>query len=418
MNLYGEILPQAELRFDYSSTYAVADNPRQGLKQFGPYDSNLFGKAHIRCGIIYPVTMGDIKTRLVDGLANGDSGFVGFQRLFRVPLSFAEERSMSVENTQQIRGASSELGSQDLDLVFILTSRRNSPLYQACKGELLGNGVPSQVIVGERLRDSNQRPWVLENIALAGYAKVGGTPWVVANPMKQQQLVLGVSRVQDISKRFLVGFVTLFTQDGDFLLMHSKAPVLEWEEYVDGLTGLISEAMGEYHGLKGVPDSIVVHLHKRPGYRELEAIQKALDGLQEQIPYALVHLNEYSNFRLFDSNHPTYIPVSSLKVDLGYYQALLLLDGRVGEQRRKVGVPRVLDIAMDKRSTLPVEEFPNLVRQIHDFARVNWRGFNAAAIPVTVNYARLIARLVLEVGADHWNQIIAAGKLRDKAWFL
>jgi len=96
----------------------------------------------------------------------------------------------------------------------------------------------------------------------------------------------------------------------------------------------------------------------------------------------------------------------------------LLLDGRAGDQRRKVGVPRVLDIAMDKRSSLPAEEFPNLVRQIHDFARVNWRGFNAAAIPVTVNYARLIAQLVLEVGADHWNQIIAAGKLRDKAWFL
>jgi hypothetical protein len=417
MNLYGEVFPQAQLRFNYSSTYAVAMNPRQGLKQFGPYDSNLFGKAYIRCGIIYPVTMGDAKTLLVNGLTNGESGFAGFQRLFRVPLSFEEEQSIGSENAEEIRRASSGLSSEDLDLVFVLTSGRNSPLYQACKSELLGNGIPNQVVIGERLRDSNQRPWVLENVALASYAKVGGTPWVVANPMKRQQLVLGVSRVQDISKRFLVGFVTLFTQDGDFLLMHSKAPVFEWDEYVEGLTRLISEALVEYQNLKGVPDSIVVHLHKRPGYRELEAIQGALDGFQEQIPYALLHLNEYSNFRLFDTSNPTYIPVSGLKVNLGYYQALLLLDGRVGDQRTKVGVPRVLDIAMDKRSTLAVEEFPNLVSQIHDFARVNWRGFKAAAIPVTVNYARLIARLVLEIG-DHWNQIIAAGKLRDKAWFL
>ena len=418
MNLYGEIFPPAKLRFDYSSTYAVALNPRQGLKQFGPYDSNLFGKACIRCGIIYPSTMEDAKTLLVDGLVNGESSFVGFQGLFQVPLSFEEEQSISLESAEQIRRASSSLVSEDLDLVFTLTSTHNSLLYQACKEELLGNGIPSQVVIGEKLRDPGQRPWILENVALASYAKVGGTPWVVANPTKQQQLVLGISRVQDINKRFLVGFVTLFTQDGDFLLMHSKAPVFSWDEYVEGLTRLISEALAEYHDLKGVPDSIVVHLHKRPGYKELESIQRALDDFQEQVPYVLLHLNEYSNFRLFDTDHPSYIPVSSLKVDLGYHQALLLLDGRAGDQRRKVGVPRVLDIAMDKRSSLPAEEFPNLVRQIHDFARVNWRGFNAAAIPVTVNYARLIARLVLEIGADHWNQIIAAGKLRDKAWFL
>lgn len=418
MNLYGEILPQAKLRFDYSSTYAVAMNPRQGLKQFGPYDSNLFGKANIRCAVIYPAAMEDAKMLLIDRLANGESGFVGFQRLFRVPLSFEEEQPISLENAEEIRRASRGLSSADLDLVFILTSRRSSSLYQACKGELLGNGIPSQVVIGEKLRDSNQRPWVLENVALASYAKVGGTPWVVASPTERQELVLGVSRVQDTGRKLLVGFVNLFTHDGDFLFMHSKAPVLEWEEYVEGLTTLISEALAEYYDIKGVPDSIIVHISKRPGHRELEAIQRALDGLEEQIPYALIHLNEYSNFRLFDTNHPTYIPVSSLKVDLSTHQALLLLDGRVGDQRRKVGVPRVLDIAMDKRSTLPADEFPTLVRQVHDFARVNWRGFNAAAIPVTVNYARLIARLVLEVGADHWNQIIAAGKLRDKAWFL
>jgi len=151
MNLYGEVFPEAQLRFNYSSSYAVATNPRQGLKQLGPYDSNLFGKACIRCGIIYPATMEDAKKLLIDGLVNGESGFVGFQRLFRVPLSFEEEQTISLENAEEIRRVSSGIGSEDLDLVFILTSRRNSPLYQACKGELLGNGVPNQVIIGERL---------------------------------------------------------------------------------------------------------------------------------------------------------------------------------------------------------------------------------------------------------------------------
>ena len=64
------------------------------------------------------------------------------------------------------------------------------------------------------------------------------------------------------------------------------------------------------------------------------------------------------------------------------------------------------------------EEFPRLVRQVHRFARVNWRGFNARAVPVTMNYSKLICDLVLEIGMDRWNDIIAGGKLRDKAWFL
>jgi hypothetical protein len=418
MNLFGEILAQSELRFDYSSTYAVALNPRQGLKRFGPYDSNQFDKLKIRCGVIYPKKLADIKTVLIDGLTKGSGSFVGFHKLFRVPLAFEEEQSISTEDVKEIKTASGVLAGRELDLVFILTSTRNIPLYQTCKSEFLGNGVPSQVIISEKLRDPRQCPWILENIALASYAKVGGTPWVVANPTHKNQLVLGISRAQDHNKQFLVGFVTLFIQNGDFLLMHSKAPVIDWDKYVEGLTTLICEAVEEYGRLRGVPESIIIHLHKQPGYRELEAIENAIRELQENVPYALLHLNEYSNFRLFDTSHSGYIPESGLKVNLSLHQALLLFDGRIGNQRRKIGVPRVLDIVMDKRSNLAASEFPSLVRQIYAFARVNWRGFNAAAIPVTLNYSKLIARMVVEVGANRWNEIIASGKLRDKAWFL
>jgi hypothetical protein len=55
---------------------------------------------------------------------------------------------------------------------------------------------------------------------------------------------------------------------------------------------------------------------------------------------------------------------------------------------------------------------------VFEFARVNWRGFNAQAIPATLNYSYLVARLVAEIGAQNWNAIASAGVLRDKAWFL
>jgi len=77
-------------------------------------------------------------------------------------------------------------------------------------------GIPSQVIVGEKLRSPAQCQWILENIALASYAKVGGTPWVVASPGNERQLVLGVSRVQDANRAFrhnLYGSITFVKEN-------------------------------------------------------------------------------------------------------------------------------------------------------------------------------------------------------------
>jgi len=425
--LTGELLRPPALRFDYSSTSARHFDARRGLRTYGPYDSGILDKDRIRAAVIFPSQYAKEKNALVNGLTNGYSSeyssFIGFQRLFRIPLSVEREWSLSAENEREVRRAVQDLACQgNIDLALILTtSRNNGALYQTAKRELLGNGIPNQVVTVGKLRDAKQVPWVLENVALACYAKIGGTPWVVASESSRRELVIGISRAQDRDRQFVVGFVTLFTQDGDFLLLHSLAPVLEWdqEKYVKGLTALIVEAYHEYRQIQGTPNAIILHLCKRPGrFREVKAAQQALQQIGDAVPYALIHLNNDSSYRLFDAGHATYIPQAGLKVELGWRNALLLLDGRVGDRRYHRGVPRVLDISMDKRSTMSPDEFPHLVRQIYNFARVNWRGFNARAVPVTLNYSYLIARLIVEIGVNTWNQVISAGRLRDKAWFL
>ena len=194
----------------------------------------------------------------------------------------------------------------------------------------------------------------------------------------------------------------------------------EQDEYVNGLANLVRDAGAEYERQQGKPDAIVVHLCKRPGRgREVAALKQAVEEIGGGVPYALMHLNDGSSFRLFDSSHSTYVPPSGLVVELSRRSALLLVEGRgAGQQRRQRGVPRVLDISLDGRSTMDSDEFARLVEQVHQFARVNWRGFNARAIPATLNYSYLIARLVAEIGADRWNAVASAGRLRDKAWFL
>lgn len=419
MNLTGQILQPVKLRFNSSSNYAKEFSPMKGIKTFGPYDANLLQFGTIRCGVIYPKTLSRAKDSLVDGLMKGDGNvFPGFETWFKVEIKLEYERPLANTDPPTYIQAASDLVSKQCDLAFVLTPQQNKPVYGACKGTLLGNGIPCQFVTANKLADAYQRPWVIANIALACYAKVGGTPWVVSDVDTPKELVMGVSRAQDEQKKYVVGFVTIFNQEGDFLFLSSKTPVIEWAKYVEGLESLVVDAYTEYTNKHGTPQSLAIHFHKRPGHRELEAVNKALSRVGKELPYALLHLNEFSSHRLFDTEHGTFVPDSGLKVELSRHRALLLLDGLEWGKRNRMGVPNVWEINLDRRSTMDWEEFPRLVRQVHRFARVNWRGFNARAVPVTVNYSKLICDLVLEIGMDRWNDIIAGGKLRDKAWFL
>jgi len=423
----GERLTVPNLRFNPSSIAASHPNARQGLRTYGPYDSQRLGKDKISAALICPSSLKSVSQIVKQGLIHGNDAFRGFHSMFRIPIEFIAERYATNETENDFRRELQAILNERPDIVVFLTSTRNPNLYSALKAESLGNGIPSQIITKEKFQAQDQIQWILENIALQIYAKIGGTPWTVMSSSPRDELVLGVSRALDRQRNFVVGFVTLFTYDGDYQFLYSLSPKpTEWsklDEYRDALANLIVEAFEEYTQQQGQPTSLVIHICKRPGkYREIAAVEQALQTIGNHIPYALVHLNDDSNYRLFDTSHQTYIPESGIKVNLSPRSALLLLDGRPPDAqsgiRRKPGMPRVLEVTMDHRSTMAIDRFPDVVQQVFEFARVNWRGFNAQAIPATLNYSYLVARLVAEIGAQNWNAIASAGVLRDKAWFL
>jgi len=416
--LYGEILRPPSLRFNYSSTYATDFSPKRGLIKFGPYDSNLFPKDKIKAIVLYLKNHELEKEIFWNGVTRGEGTFRGFRSLFRVPLELMEEINYEENDIRNLELLLNEITTRNPDIIFMLLSGKNSNIYHLAKARFLANGIPSQMITIANLRDNKGRQYILENICLASYAKVGGTPWVISAEADETFLILGVSRTKDSTNKYFIGFVTVYTYEGDYLFVNSKAPVTAWDKYVDGLSKLVEESIIEFNKIKGVPENIIIHFHKTPGKKELRAVEQALKNVATDIPYALLHLNEYSNFRLFDSGHRTFIPPKGLKVDLSEFQSLLLVDGRIGSRRARVGVPRVLDIRIDKRSKYDFKKFPLLVKQIFDFSYVNWRSFNAAAVPITINYSKLIASLIVNIGVNNWNYMISNGRLRDKAWFL
>ena len=410
--MIGEILPQPELRFNYASTYARDKSPRRGLKRFGPYDLEHLQKNAIRCIVCYPEGREYAKELLIENLINGVGHFNGFRSLFKIPIKFVNEYSYSENNFENLIESIIAKHS-DIDLVYFLLEKGKQKIYRNSKFLFTSSGIPSQMVCVETLSNVEGLPFILENIALVSYAKIGGIPWTISTEEEEVILLMGISRTKDESG-FLVGFVTIFTYNGDFLLLNSTVPVVEWEKYLEKLSVLIEDSIKEFKNKIGEPSKIILHLSKRPGRREVDAMK---DVIEEDISYALIHVNNFSNFRVFDSTHPTYTPPKGLMVRLSSHEALLVNRGRI-DGWTKIGVPRVLNIRMDKRSNVNTSEFLDFVKHIHDLSYVNWRGFNAESIPITLNYSRLIARVIRNIGAKEWSNLITKTKLRDKSWYL
>lgn len=420
-SLYANILESPLLRFNYALSTAVSKSSYKGISQYGPYDKDVFQKSEMRFAIIYPSAEESRIHRFIQVFRDGVDAYLGFRRYFRVDIKI-DKFSSNRTSLDSYKESLERVVKEDYDLVFVIVDgvTQNGSIYSLIKTTLLGNGIPCQVIRSTTLdAANNQFQWVLANIALSTYAKVGGTPWVIEARHKPE-IVLGMSRAMDKTKKVIVGFTTIFKHNGDFILSYSKAPVTTWEDYENGLESLVREAITEYRKREETPSSLVFHFHKRTGRREIDSVKKAVDSLDFDVEYALLHLNSYSSYRIFDTTDFTYVPLTGLAVRLSSRQALLVTDGRRPFSRRPfIGTPSVLEVTMDKTSTMDFKEFPRLIEQVYDFSYVNWRGFNARTIPITINYSYLIARLVSNLESiEEWNSIITNGRLRNKAWFL
>jgi hypothetical protein len=176
-----------------------------------------------------------------------------------------------------------------------------------------------------------------------------------------------------------------------------------------------------------VPEQVVLHSFKRIGNAEADAVREAVqyvsNATDKEISYLLIHIEDSESLYIFDTGDRTYLPQAGQVVKLGYRQSLLLTEGRERYDKRKIGFPHPYRVTMDKRSKVGSEDyeliFENALDQILGLSKMNWRGFNAAAIPVTLNYSRLLAEVVGFCRNDaEWQEIVDRDELKDKAWFL
>src|SRR5207244_4305852 len=88
----------------------------------------------------------------------------------------------------------------------------------------------------------------------------------------------------------MFGAAAAFRQDGDFLFAGSTAPVADRDNYQEMLTKLVRAFIERFEREQATElRRLALHVFKRTGPREAEAVADALDG--RDIPFALVHVN-------------------------------------------------------------------------------------------------------------------------------
>ena len=158
----------------------------------------------------------------------------------------------------------------DLAFVVILDQHANLPdlinPYLRGKAVLLMNGIPVQDV---RLNTITARPaslqYSLQNLSVAMYAKMGGTPWTVAHDLTvDDEIVIGMGNVELTGSRFdkkqrYMGITTVFRGDGNYLLSNVSR-TCRFDEYPEVLEQAMVDVLREVKKRNGWQDGDTVRI--------------------------------------------------------------------------------------------------------------------------------------------------------------
>jgi Piwi domain len=378
-------------------------------------------------------------------------GLIGKLRLTRVHFEFEET---SDSTPAAFRDAINRLLNRlpetpDLALVQVREEfkhwRNDLNPYFAAKAAFMTVGVPVQSVRAETadMRIANLA-YTANNLALASYAKLGGTPFVISTRMPAtHELVIGLGYTEVSEGRFgpkskFGGITTVFQGDGRYLVWGQTREV-EFENYADALLSslkLTIDAVRKENNWQ-LKDRVrlVVHVYKPLKYVEIEAIRELVKGLladQHEVEFAFLDISRFHDFAVFDpaQTGSTYytdsgtslkgvgVPTRGLCLQLDDRSALLQLTGTKEVKTDEQGLPRPLLLTLHPDSDF--RDMTYLVRQVYSFSFLSWRSYFPAIEPVSIGYSRLIAGALGNLkSVPGWNStVLSAGLLRNRLWFL
>lgn len=459
-------LPPTEYCFSADRT-AIDTMPFRGLDLHGPFDGRRFEKKEPRILVVCPQDAREdtdhFLRRFLEGMAKDGKqrfarGFTATYRLTRTIPKFVAldlPRPGSRQVGEKYLAALAEVfdPTRPPDLVLVVVRDEDAFIdegnpYLAAKAYLLSQGIASQEIRVSKIRSSlGNLPYILEDIAVASYAKMGGCPWTLATSLPlTKEVIIGMSYTEFgsrfASRRRYMGIATVFTSDGTYVLAASS-PRCTFDEYPERLAGAVKEILArlvkEYGWGEGDIVRLVFHSTKPLTKRDMSTVAQVAVrelGAKVQFETAFVTILRDHPFKVVApgargrkglvelasggfgfAQVGQCVPDRGVVVDLGRTRRLVCVHGTVLTKREGEGIPQPLLVELHPESTY--RDISAIARQVFQFTGLSWGSMKPVAEPVTIHYARLIAKMLGRLdGHPAWSDRVLDTHLRTSRWFL
>ena len=468
---FGPLLDQSSPRFPRlvetnrptmlfgASGHDQQTQPDLGIKQYGPfqYAQNPINEPTIvvLCDRAAKGRMEQFAKSLRDGIEEKSGrfagGLIGKFRLTKVKFHFVEIGDDSANGYADAAGRALEDLPQTPALALVQVreahKRRISAQnpYYVAKGRFMRSGVPVQAVRLETIEETRGRAYILNNLALASYAKIGGVPWVISTRgVATHELVIGIGCTELGGCRLgdrvrYVGITTLFQGDGRYLVWETtrEATVETYQEsLLESLHKSIRFVQTQNKWEAGDNVRLVFHVYKPLKRIEIETVKQLVKEMLDEYPveFAFLDVSHNHPFQIFDpgqygvkywsyemrkeTTKGVYAPDRGTSLLLGPRTALLQLVGAREVKTWEQGMPRPLLLELHQDSDF--SDLTYLVRQAYHFSFMSWRSFFPTHEPVSILYSRWIANLLGNLKAvSNWDGS-ALNLMRDRRamWFL
>lgn len=405
--------------------------PYVGLKEYGPIEP-LASDKPVKFIFIFHEDDNAFANKVYSYLKKGYKSFPGLDSFVKIQFDVDTARSLRFKSqnpTDEIKASIEKLQSTPESAfqsgttyaaLYISRIKKDSgdeeidEVYYRLKELLLHYGITSQVIYKNNIENPSFN-YFLPNIAIALLAKLGGVPWRLYRPIKNDLVVgIGADRSFVARDRF-TGIAFCFQNDGRF-----KGFDAFEKENTSLLASAIKDAIhryiAEYQGF----ERLVIHYYKNMSEEEEEPIRAILNNLDSSLPYVIVTINETlsKDYVLFDDSYDGKMPQSGTFVKTKWNEYLLCNNTRYSNNTgtRLDGFPFPVKIKFKSSNYEKINEegvVRDLIDQVYQFSRMYWKSVRQRNMPVTIEYSKLVAKMVA-----HFQGKDLEAFARNSLWFL
>lgn len=399
----------------------------KGLRNYGPYQKPILG--HNKIGLVY-LDQSDWEYKIEE---TKDQINTKLQELWHLSDIKIEDFSYNSTDISIIKTKIDDaIGTVDGIMVILLG--KVPSVYFHLKSYLINSNIPSQFMRYDILskRDLN---FYTGNLLVQFIAKLGGKPWILnIDPEKGSDIIIGTGATR-IDNENLFCFAMVFKKDGT-MLWNEISPIIRKDQYLMYLKNTIEKVVKGFR--ENNPDwdveKLTLHVSgKRPKIRngETKILENTIEELKRQdlisqdAKFAILHLNETHPYWIMGDPHNRYHPYEGTKIKLSSKRYLLALSQPY--QRRDglemVTPIRPLSIEIVSHNWTSEEFYllgQEVLNEIYFLSKMNWRGFRGRNLPVTVNYPKLVARIIANINRYDSYQINTESNrsLQITPWFL